>query len=49
MNEFFCSVAKKLAAGIDVTQNPLLSGEFSIKDGGKTILGHLMKKTYKKQ
>ena len=35
MNQFFCSVGKKLAADIDVTPNPLLSGEFSINDGGK--------------
>ena len=35
MNEFFCSVGKKLAADIDVTPNPLLSGEFSINDGEK--------------
>ena len=34
MNQFFCSVGKKLAAGIDVTPNPLLSGEFSINNGG---------------
>ena len=37
MNEFFCSVGKKLAADIDVTPNPLLSGEFSINDGEKTF------------
>ena len=35
MNQFFCSVGKTLAADIDVTPNPLLSGEFSINDGGK--------------
>ena len=35
MNQFFCSVGKTLAADIDVTHNPLLSGEFSINDGGK--------------
>ena len=37
MNEFFCSVGKALAAYIDVTPNPLLSGEFTIDDGGKTF------------
>ena len=35
MNKFFCSVGKTLAADIDVTPNPLLSGEFGINDGGK--------------
>lgn len=37
MNEFFCSVGKKLAADIDVTSNPLLSGEYNINDGEKTF------------
>ena len=35
MNQFFCSVGTTLAADIDVTPNPLQSGEFSINNGGK--------------
>ena len=37
MNEFFCSIGKKLTADIDVTSNPLLSKEISINDGGRTF------------
>ena len=37
MNQFFCSVGKTLAADIDVTPNPFLSGDFSINDGEKVF------------
>ena len=38
MNEFCCSIGKKLAADIEVTLNPLnLSKEININDGGRTF------------
>ena len=37
MDEFFCSIGKKLAADIDVTSNPLLSKEISMNDDERTF------------
>ena len=39
MNQFFCSVGKKLAEEFAATPNPLLSGECSINDCGKLLWG----------